>query len=134
MLYKWKDSKTGTEVWVSRSMKEYNRPPTQEESEEAGLGEEDYKKAVFVKIITGGAFTKGFSGPNTGKGYWILLFSLLSGGCTQAVHAVGKNQLITEKVLNNTTQHYPIYRVENSEVVCYLAYDTGFQCKFKEQK
>ena len=70
MQYQWKDSKSGIQIWVSRSMKDYNRPPTQEEAEGAGLTEEGYKNAIFVKIITGGSFTKGFSGPGQGKGYW----------------------------------------------------------------
>lgn len=71
MLYKWKDSKSGTEVWVSRSMKDYNKPPTEAEAIDAGLSSEEFKSAVFTKIITGGAFSRGFGAVGKGsKGNW----------------------------------------------------------------
>jgi len=71
MIYTWRDRCSGKDVEVTRSMKDYTNPPTQNECLAAGMSEEEFKKAMFVKLVTGGAFSVGFGPIGKGsKGNW----------------------------------------------------------------
>jgi len=69
MCYEWENTTTGTHVSVDRSMKDSGVEPTFEES---GMSAEEYDKAVWKKVITGGIGTIGFGC----KGHWALLLGL----------------------------------------------------------
>lgn len=66
MYYEWRDRKTGKQVFVKRSMKDYQVPPTKEECLDAGITEDEYDVAELHKFVTGGSFSKGFGQ----KGAW----------------------------------------------------------------
>lgn len=68
MIYTWKDKTTGKVVEVQRSAKEYEAEPTWTES---GMTEDEYNKARWTKVVTGGSFSQGFVAVGKGsKGHW----------------------------------------------------------------
>ena len=66
MIYQWRDVRTDKVVLVQRSMKDSSSLPTPEECKEAGLTKKEADTAQWVKVITGGSFSKGFGM----KGHW----------------------------------------------------------------
>ena len=63
MIYVWTDKTSGKEVEVDRKMLDSQVEPTIEEAE---MSEEEYEKAEWERVITGGSATITWGG----KGYW----------------------------------------------------------------
>lgn len=71
MIYTWKHKDTGLKVEVERSLKDSNLAPNLAELSNIGLYEDEFTaEGAWEKVITGGSFSKGFSGVGVGKGYW----------------------------------------------------------------
>jgi hypothetical protein len=64
MVYEWMDKSSGEKIQVQRKMDDYDVPPTEEECEVEGLPK--VKEREWIKIVSGGSFTKTFGG----KGRW----------------------------------------------------------------
>jgi hypothetical protein len=64
MIYTWMDKTSGEQIEVRRTMDDSDVPPTEEECEEEELPK--VKEREWIKIVTGGSFTKTFGQ----KGYW----------------------------------------------------------------
>lgn len=69
-LYEHKDTTSGKIVEILRNFSEYKDTPSKEEAIKAGLTEEEYEVAAWVRVIGSGIkVVKGASwGP--GKGSW----------------------------------------------------------------
>lgn len=67
MIYVWACKDTGKLVEVERSMENYEIKPTWAECKSQGWTSEDYDKVnMWIRLVTGGSFTKGFGN----KGQW----------------------------------------------------------------
>ena len=64
MIYTWLDKTSGEQIEVQRRIDDSDIPPTEEECDEEDLPKVEERE--WVKIVTGGSFTKTFGQ----KGYW----------------------------------------------------------------
>lgn len=70
MKYVWLDKKTGIEITVDRSMKDFKVKPSRIEAAQQGMEVEDYKEADWERLVTGGSTTIGFG--MKGNWTWII--------------------------------------------------------------
>jgi hypothetical protein len=69
-LYNWIEKKTDKEVEILRSFSKYSDSPSKEEALEAGLTEEEYATADWIKVIGKGIKVIPGESWGPGKGNW----------------------------------------------------------------